>query len=107
MVKSSMLSNGGMSNPDTALVRSSTCSRWQRNSSNSFAAVLFWLNDQMPQKYGLYATNRPFGPRGAENVQQSCATRGWSRFATAQAEGGLKINALWPEIKARLLDALS
>ena len=31
------------------------------------------LNDQIAQKYGLYATNRPFGPRGEENVQQSMA----------------------------------
>ena len=88
-------------------MRSSTCSRSDRYSSSSFAAVLFWLNDQMPQKYGLYATKRPFGPRGAENVQQSRATCGASRFATAQAEGGLKISALCPEISARLLEALS
>ena len=102
-----MLSNGGMSKPDTALVRSSTCSRCERYSSRSFAACLLRLYDQIAQKYGLYATNRPFGPRGAEIVQQSCATCGWSRLATAQAEGGLKIRALWPEISARLFDALS
>ena len=50
---------------------------------------------------------RPFGPDGAGNVQQSAATCGASRFATAQAEGGLKISALLPEISARLFEASS
>src|SRR5580704_14900297 len=73
ILKSCMLANGGMSYPRTAIVRSSTCARSLRYSSNSLAAVWFWLNDHSPQKYGLNGTNRPFGPRGAENVQQSAA----------------------------------
>ena len=50
---------------------------------------------------------RPFGPAGAGKVQQSAATDGSSRLATAQAEGGLKISALLPEISARLFEASS
>jgi hypothetical protein len=73
----------------------------------SFAADLFWLNPQTPQKKLKVGKNRPFGPLGAGNVQQSAATCGASRFATAQADGGLKISALLPEISARLFEASS
>ena len=61
----------------------------------------------MPQNDCENGTNRPFGPFGAENVQQSAATAGASRFATAHAEGGFQISALLPEISARLFDASS
>jgi len=38
--------------PSAAMARSSTCSRCIRKVSRSFAALLFLLNDQMPQKNG-------------------------------------------------------
>jgi len=44
---------------------------------------------------------------GAGKGQQSAATVGASRFATAHADGGFQISALWPEISARLFDASS
>src|SRR5437763_7733340 len=50
---------------------------------------------------------RPFGPFGAGKVHSCSATFGASRFATAQAEGALKISALCPEISALLFDASS
>src|SRR6185369_2382380 len=50
---------------------------------------------------------RPLGPFGAGKVQSRSATFGASRFATAQAEGALKMNALWPEISALLFEASS
>src|SRR5215813_1662679 len=50
---------------------------------------------------------RPVGPVGAGKVQSCSATFGASRLATAQAEGALKINALWPEISALLFEASS
>src|SRR5690348_11281713 len=50
---------------------------------------------------------RPFGPFGVGKVHSCSATFGASRFATAQAEGALKISALCPEISALLLDASS
>ena len=49
----------------------------------------------------------PFGPFGAGKVQSCSATFVASRFATAQAEGALKISALCPEISALLLEASS
>src|SRR5436190_23756055 len=49
----------------------------------------------------------PFGPTGVGKVQSCSATFGASRLATAQAEGALKIRALWPEISALLFDASS
>src|SRR5437764_12244617 len=49
----------------------------------------------------------PFGPTGVGKVHNCSATFGASRLATAQAEGALKIRALWPEISALLLDASS
>ena len=61
----------------------------------------------MPQKYGRCGTRRPFGPRGLGKVQQSAATCGASRLATAQAEGGFQISAALPEISARLFEASS
>src|SRR5579872_5861388 len=76
-------------------------------SMNSAAAVLFWAKDHTPQKYGRCGTRRPFGPSGLGNVQQSSATCGASRLATAQADGGFQISAALPEIKARLFDASS
>ena len=65
------------------------------------------LKFQIPQENAPSGMNRPFGPFGAGNVQQSAATFGASRFATAQAEGGFQISALLPEINARLFDASS
>src|SRR6202040_2406612 len=50
---------------------------------------------------------RPFGPLGAGKVHNCSATLGASRLATAQAEGALKISALWPEISALLFEASS
>ena len=50
---------------------------------------------------------RPSGPAGIGTVQQFAETCGASRFATAHAEGGLKISAERPEISARLFDASS
>src|SRR6202166_992895 len=85
----------------------STASRCERVSRRSLAALVALEKFQMPQKYGRWGTMRPFGPRGLENVQQSSATCGASRLATAQAEGGFQISALLPEIKARLLEASS
>src|SRR5579872_2660198 len=76
-------------------------------SMNSAAAVLFWAKDHTPQKYGRCGTRRPFGPRGLGNVQQSAATCGASRLATAQADGGFQISAALPEISARLFEASS
>src|SRR5207302_5902679 len=57
----------------------------------------------MPQNEGCAGSKRPFGPLGAEKCQHCSATFGASRTATAQAEGGLKMNAAWPEISALLL----
>src|SRR5476651_2526262 len=85
----------------------STASRCDRYIRISLAALVALEKFQMPQKYGRCGTSRPFGPRGLENVQQSAATCGASRFATAQAEGGFQINALLPEIRARLFEASS
>src|SRR5437764_4880567 len=50
---------------------------------------------------------RPLGPFGAGKVHCCSATFGASRFATAQADGALKIRALCPEISALLFDASS
>src|SRR6266446_10581654 len=50
---------------------------------------------------------RPFGPFGVGKVHNCSATFGASRFATAQAEGALKIKALCPEIRALLFEASS
>src|SRR5215475_5719163 len=61
----------------------------------------------MPQKNGRCGTSLPLGPVGFGKVQQSSATCGASRLATAQAEGGFQISAALPEISARLLDASS
>src|SRR5215212_1397163 len=49
----------------------------------------------------------PFGPFGVGKVQSCSATLVASRFATAQAEGALKMRALCPEISALLLEASS
>src|ERR1700722_15128098 len=73
----------------------------------SFAAPLFWANDHTPQKYGRCGTRRPFTPSGLGNVQQSAATSGASRLATAQADGGFQMYAALPEISARLFEASS
>src|SRR5213595_2710900 len=61
----------------------------------------------MPQNEGCAGSKRPFGPLGAEKCQHCSATFGASRTATAQAEGGLKISELWPEINALLFDESS
>src|SRR5580704_5323159 len=85
----------------------STASRCERYSRMSLAALVALEKFQMPQKYGRWGTRRPTGPRGLGNVQQSSATCGASRLATAQAEGGFQINAALPDISARLLEASS
>src|SRR6185312_2206962 len=87
--------------------RASTCGRSSRYLMRSLPAVLLRLNAQTPQKYGRSGMNLPFGPAGLGKVQQSAATCGASRLATAQAEGGFQIRALLPEISARLLEASS
>src|SRR5215472_3714243 len=61
----------------------------------------------MPQVDACAASKRPFGPFGDGKCQHCSATLGASRTATAQAEGGFMINALWPEINALLLLASS
>src|SRR5580658_7537615 len=97
----------GMSYPATASAMLSTASRCDKYSRISFAALVALEKFQIPQKYGRCGTMRPFGPRGLENVQQSAATCGASRLATAQADGGFQIRALLPAISTRLLDASS
>src|SRR6202162_2588509 len=61
----------------------------------------------MPQKDGCAGSKRPFGPFGDGKCQHCSATFGLSRTATAQAEGGLKISAAWPEINALLFEESS
>src|SRR5437764_3241026 len=61
----------------------------------------------MPQYEGCAGSKRPFGPFGDGKCQHCSATFGASRTATAQAEGGLKINAAWPEISALLFEESS
>src|SRR3981081_1121097 len=61
----------------------------------------------MPQYEGCAGSKRPFGPFGDGKCQHCSATFGLSRTATAQAEGGLKISAAWPEINALLFDESS
>src|ERR1700738_1586818 len=61
----------------------------------------------MPQKYGRNGSYRPVGPAGGSKVHSCSATRGASRFATAQAEGGFMISAPLPEISHLLLLASS
>src|SRR5271170_14807 len=73
----------------------------------SLAAAWFLANFQTPQKYGRCGTMRPFGPVGLGKVQQSSATWGASRLATAQADGGFQIKVALPEISARLFEASS
>src|SRR3984885_2046735 len=100
-----MLAKGGTSKPMTTSQRASTFFRCDRNSISSLAAVLFGMKFQTSQVHVPAGRERPFEPLGAANVQQSAATFGASRRATAQAEGGFQISALWPEISARLLEA--
>src|SRR5438045_8489102 len=50
---------------------------------------------------------RPLGPVGVGKVHNCSAIFGASRLATAQAEGALKIKALWPEISALLFEESS
>src|SRR5205085_11154154 len=64
---------------------------------------MFFEKLQTPQKNGTAGSKRPFGPFGVGKVQSCSATGRASRTATAQAEGGFMIKALWPEIKALLL----
>src|SRR3954462_15946498 len=61
----------------------------------------------MPQKNGRKGVNRPSAPAGKGAYQHFSATCGASRFATAQAEGGLNTSADLPEMSARLLEASS
>src|SRR6185312_117108 len=72
-----------------------------------FAADLFFENFHVPRMIGKYGEKRPLGPLGIENVQQSSATFGLSRFATDHAEGGFMIIEPWPEIRYLLFDASS
>src|SRR3954452_7467887 len=85
----------------------SACSRSLRYSISSLAAVLVLPKLQTPQKYGRYGRKRPFGPAGNGGVQHLLPTSGLSRTATAQADGGLKMSALLPEMRARLFEASS
>src|SRR6267142_5326547 len=64
---------------------------------------MFFEKLHTPQKNGTVGSMRPLGPFGEGNVHSCSATFGASRTATAQAEGGLKISAAWPEISALLL----
>src|SRR5438552_1823785 len=68
---------------------------------------MFFENFQVPQKNGTAGSNRPFGPFGDGKCQTCSATLGLSRTATAQAEGGLKISAPWPEIRNLLFEESS
>src|SRR5258708_39684613 len=77
-----------------------------RCTSRLLAAALFLLKFQMPQKNGRHGAKRPLGPAGMPWVQHCSATCGASRFATAQALGGFKINVPRPEITPLLLEAL-
>src|SRR5439155_3921153 len=60
-----------------------------------------------PWKRGRTDTNLPLGPSGMPCVQSFSATGGLSRLATAQALGGLNMNAVLPATRASLLEALS
>src|ERR1700741_4998319 len=90
--------------PATNCVADSVSHRW---SAKLFAADLFGEKLQMPQNDTCAASKRPLGPLGDGKCQHCSATFGASRTATAQAEGGLKISAAWPEISALLLPASS
>src|SRR5216117_1451715 len=79
----------------------------ERCVSRLFAAGLFLLKLQVPQKYGTNGANRPFGPAAMPWVQHFSATCGASRLATAQALGGFMISAPLPEISHLLLEASS
>src|SRR5438034_11446280 len=68
---------------------------------------MFFEKLHTPQKNGTVGSIRPLGPFGEGNVHSCSATFGASRTATAQAEGGLKISAAWPEINALLFDESS
>src|ERR1051326_1601835 len=61
----------------------------------------------IPQNEGCAGSKRPLGPLGDEKCQHCSATFGASRTATAQAEGGLKMSAAWPEISALLFEESS
>src|SRR5215469_14745017 len=80
VLKSRRVPNAGMSYPLLPATSCSTESFSHRRSSKLFPADLF-----------------------GEKFQHCSATLGASRTATAQAEGGFMIRALWPEISALLL----
>src|SRR5436190_23996718 len=103
VLKSRKVPNPGMSYPLLPATSRSTESFSHRYSSRLFPADLLGENFQMPQYEGCAGSKRPFGPFGDGKCQHCSATFGASRTATAQAEGGLKISAAWPEISALLL----
>src|SRR3954451_4237795 len=101
--KSRNVAKHGRSYPWLPATSCSTEGFSHKCSARLFAAALFGENLKMPQKDGCAGSKRPFGPLGDGKCQHCSATFGASRTATAQAEGGLKISAAWPEISALLL----
>src|SRR5262249_5440454 len=75
--------------------------------SRLLAAGWFLLKFQRPQKNGTKGANRPFGPAGKPCVQHCSATCGASRFATAQALGGIMIREPSSEIRNLLFEGAS
>src|SRR5205085_4776331 len=103
VLKSRKVPNPGMSYPLLPATSRSTESFSHRYSSRLFPADMLGEKFQMPQYEGCAGSKRPFGPFGEGKCQHCSATFGASRTATAQAEGGFMINALWPDISALLL----
>src|SRR5215208_6648490 len=68
---------------------------------------MFFEKLHTPQKNGTVGSIRPLGPFGDGNVHSCSAIGRASRTATAQADGGLKISALCPEIRALLFEESS
>src|SRR6266705_6023216 len=79
----------------------------ERYASRLFAAGLFLLNAQIPQKKGRKGAKRPFGPDGMPCVHNCSAIFGASRLATAQALGGFMMSAPLPDTSHLLLVASS
>src|SRR5262245_53696625 len=101
------LVKGGRSKPLLAATSWSLASGCGRCINRLFAADLFLLKSQVPQKNGSTGAKRPLRPDGMPCVQHCSATLGASRLATAHALGGLRISAPRPEISHLLLEVLS